>query len=166
MKGTLFSIFSLLLMLLGAAEAQQQLIPEFKEYPAEEVFSGASAKPKLTSARARMFRTNIRTQAAEGPNFAGRYRIVTWGCGTSCIQFAIINCNTGDVYFAPMAETVEAVIPPGQSEEMLEYRPDSRLLIIAGAKDDSQKHRAEGRFFYEWKKGRLVLIQRMNLAKN
>lgn len=166
MKGTQLLITSLLLMLLGGAEAQERPLPSFKDYPAQGVFSGMPAKPKLTSARARMFRTNIRVQAAEGPNFGGHYRIAIWGCGTACIQFAIIDCKTGTVYFPPMAETVGAVVPPGQSEEMLEYRFDSRLLIIAGAKDDSRKRRSVGRFFYEWKNGRLVLIRRVNLAKN
>lgn len=166
MKGTQLLITLLSVMLLGDAKAQEQPLPNFKDFPAQGTFSGTPTKPKLTSARARLFRTNIRTQSAEGPNFNGHYRIATWGCGTSCIQFAIIDCKTGQVYFPPVAETVGAVIPPGQSEEMLEYRPDSSLLIIAGAIDNSRQHRTEGRFFYEWKNGRLVLIRKVNLAKN
>jgi hypothetical protein len=160
-------IFTLLWLILpGAAEAQEQPLPSFKDYPVQGMFSGTPAEPKLTDARSRMFRTNIRAQTAEGPNFGGHYRIATWGCGTACIQFAIIDCKTGRVYFPPMAETIGAVIPPGQSEEMLAYRSDSRLLIIAGAKDDSHRQRTVGRFFYEWKNGRLALIRRENLAKN
>ncbi|MDY0388015.1 MAG: hypothetical protein RBT65_12985 [Methanolobus sp.] len=46
---------------------------------------------------AKLFRTNITNQVAEGANFAGHYAVATWGCGTNCIGYAIVDVITGDV---------------------------------------------------------------------
>ena len=33
----------------------------------------------------------------EGPNYAGHYRVVVWGCGTSCAMFAVVDLRNGKV---------------------------------------------------------------------
>src|SRR5438105_1150903 len=37
---------------------------------------------------------NLRA-APDGPNFAGHYTVVTWGCGTECQMHAILDGRTG-----------------------------------------------------------------------
>ena len=44
-----------------------------------------------------MFRTVLRNGMKWGPNFAGHYAVVVWGCGTSCSSFAVVNLRTGQV---------------------------------------------------------------------
>lgn len=157
----------LLVFLLCAVQegaAQETPLPEFSAFPAGERFSGVPARPKLTSKRARLFRTMIRTQTAEGPNFAGHYRIATWGCGAGCVQFAIVDVKTGEISFPPEAETVMVLLE--QEDDPLQYRPDSRLLILAGHKETiGGRSFEEGRFFYEWKNNRLALLRRMKPNK-
>jgi len=154
----------ILLFIVGPAAAQEKRFPEFKDYPVGEKFSGKPAQPKLASRRARLFRTAIRTQTAEGPNFAGHYRIVTWGCGAGCAQFAIVDVKTGAVYFPPEAETVMVLID--QDDDPLQYQIESRLLIVIGHKAMANwRNPAEGRFYYEWKGNRLVLIRKVRTER-
>jgi hypothetical protein len=70
--------------------------------------------------------------AEAGPNFAGHYVIVTWGCGSSCLMMAIVDLKTGRVFPPPFHHG------PGHSYfqlpwafpmKPLAYRVDSRLLI-------------------------------------
>ncbi|MCB9813203.1 MAG: hypothetical protein H6772_02220 [Pseudomonadales bacterium] len=63
-----------------------------------EIFEG---EPKLVNFEsnpdAKLFRTTITNQVAEGANFAGHYTMATWGCGTNCIGYAIVDVLTGDI---------------------------------------------------------------------
>jgi len=107
----------------------------------------------------------IRAQAAEGANFAGHYRIATWGCGAGCVQFAIVDVKTGDVYFPPEVETVMVLLE--QEDDPLQYRAESRLLVITGKKEKPNfRDSGEGRFFYVWKNNRLALLRSVKLEKN
>src|SRR5262245_22010135 len=64
--------------------------PDFARYAVTERFRGTPAVPDLASAKdARRFRTVLRDGARKGPNFAGSFTIVSWGCGTSCQSHAI-----------------------------------------------------------------------------
>src|ERR1035438_1603912 len=45
----------------------------------------------------------MREGAAMGPNFAGHYTIVTWGCGSSCVSAVVVNANTGAVHRLPFS---------------------------------------------------------------
>ncbi len=69
----------------------------FAKYPETITFHGHPAAPLLTDPEARGFRTMILRGAAEGPVFADHYAISGWGCGTSCIHFAIIDSMSGSV---------------------------------------------------------------------
>ena len=56
----------------------------------------------LRTRRDHNYRTRLREGAAEGPNFAGRYTVVIWGCGTGCAQMGVVDSKTGRVYFPPI----------------------------------------------------------------
>jgi hypothetical protein len=100
----------------------------FSKYPEEVTFHGHPAAPVLTDPAARSFRTRIREGAAKGPVFADHYGIAAWGCGTSCISFAIIDSITGRVYVFPY--TVSA---PGHLDELLTFHRDSRVIHVVGS---------------------------------
>jgi len=150
-------------LLLGAAAR-----PQFESYGAPERFTGKPAAVDLKSdPEARRFRTRLLEGAAAGPNFAGTYTVVTWGCGTDCQVMAIVDAKTGKVFF------------PGVSAELgFEYRLDSRLLV-ANATDEVSEVLEEGGCdnpavagwatrsrFYEWNGERLKHISDINGCDN
>ena len=103
--------------------------PRFKDYPARGVYRGRPAPVRLDSRRARMFRTRLREDSRTRPNFAGRYTVVIWGCGTGCAQMGVVDAKTGRVYFPP----VEYMDIPDMEDEAARsrwFRLDSRLLVI------------------------------------
>ena len=103
--------------------------PRFEDYPARGVYRGRPAPVRLDSRQARMFRTRLREDSRSGPNFAGHYTVVLWGCGTGCAQMGVVDARTGRVYFPP----VEYMDIPDTSDEHSRsrwFRLDSRLLVI------------------------------------
>ena len=107
--------------LVSTAQAQELTSPRFEDYPVSERFRGTPAPVNLRSARgASMFRTKLREGAQKGPNFAGHYTVITWGCGSDCRSVAIFDARTGRVYFAPFTVSIPADA---------DYRLNSRLLI-------------------------------------
>jgi hypothetical protein len=93
--------------------------PRFEDFPVAVNFSGQPAPINLKSHnRAQLFRTRLTEGAAKGPNFAGHYTVVMWGCGTACQMLAVVDATNGQVAFAPFA-----------TSEGASYRLDSRLFI-------------------------------------
>jgi hypothetical protein len=58
-----------------------------------------------TNPDASLFKTNIINTSNLGPNFAGKYSLAHWGCGTSCVGYSIVNAETGKiVQYSPVNE--------------------------------------------------------------
>ena len=76
--------------------------PRFEDYPAIETWNGSHPVLSLTTPSERMFRTQLTNASKELPDFAGRYRFVTWGCGSSCAAGAIIDLQAGTVLSPPL----------------------------------------------------------------
>jgi hypothetical protein len=147
----------LICLLFETSLAQKRPIPRFEDYSVSTRFTGKTAPPIITGARARLYRTRIREGAKQAPNFAGHYTIVTWGCGSDCQGLAIINARTGRVYTPP--EVYEAIRMPSQDNKALQYRIDSRLLIVEGWRTRAgSKGITEGKWYYKWEGNRLMLI--------
>lgn len=70
---------------------------------------------------ARTFRTRIRNGLADGPNFAGHYSVIIFGCGASCQGYFITNTKTGEVIGPPFG---------GDStpDVMINFERNSRVL--------------------------------------
>ena len=97
---------------------------------------------------------------SEGPDFAGRYAIVTWGCGWWCSNVLIADVVTGRVYEAPFAAVMGFTqITDG---ELIQRRADSSLLVVCGCLEmrDAQQSGAGpcGTFHFIWSANRLRLI--------
>ncbi|WP_174953081.1 hypothetical protein [Burkholderia lata] len=135
-----------------AAPAQNCPSPSFERYPvrAAPAPHTTAHAPRLTSKEARLYRTVIRDEFTQPANFAGHYRVAIWGCGTDCRNFAIVDKYTGATYTMPGVQAVAGVM--GNDEERVDFRPGSRLLIVAGCfNDDCDDNSAKAaRFFYEW----------------
>src|SRR5262245_8921045 len=116
---------------LGAAP------PDFKDYPVTEIFKGTPAAPTLSTPQARRFRTQLRMNAAQGPDFAGHFKLARWGCGAGCTVVAVIDSMTGEAYFPPVS-FADATKYVGSSIETIchrasDYQIDSELFIIEGS---------------------------------
>jgi hypothetical protein len=109
--------------------------PRFEDYPAREVYKGRPARVRLDSKQARMFRTRLREDSRTGPNFAGHYTVVIWGCGSGCAQMGVVDARTGRVYFPPL-EYMD--IPDMEDERARWFRPDSKLLVLTRNHYDGQ----------------------------
>ncbi len=108
--------FLLILLQLPASGSR---LPSFADYAVAEVFKGKPARVDFRSDPvARRFRTRLTAGAAKGPNFAGRFTVVVWGCGTACESVAIIDAKSGRVY-SPLGPVSNGVC----------FRPDSALMI-------------------------------------
>lgn len=124
--------------------------PRFADYPAPRRIVARPARPILVSAEARNYRTVIRLGAAEGPNFAGNFTIVRWGCGAGCIDWAIIDARTGRIVIDEDLRDLLNIhlFDIHSDDERLTFRPDSRLLILGGMPREDEAR--EGLLFLEW----------------
>jgi hypothetical protein len=136
------------------------VVPVFEDYTVAVVATPTTPKPVLKSARAREFRSVIQQEAREEVNFAGHYRVAIWGCGSDCGGFAIINKINGKVYTQPGVNYVGGVM--GNLDVLVDFRKDSRLLILAGALNDDKAHQT-GKFYYLWNGSGLKLLGRTAL---
>ena len=142
--------------LAASASAQRGAPPRFEDYPVREVYRGPVAEVRLDTRRARMFRTRLREDSRGGPNFAGRYTVVIWGCGTGCAQMGVVDAKTGRVYFPP----VEYMDIPDMEDEAARsqwFRLDSRLLrITKNFYDGMGSYKA---YYYLFDRGRFRLLR-------
>ena len=154
-----FFRLSFALGLLASAASAQERVPQFKDYPAGEVYRGRNAPVRLTG-EGRMFRTRLREAARERPNFAGHHVVTYWGCGTGCVYGAVVDVKTGRVIWFPGTICCwwqPGDPPPDDNFEPVTYRLDSRLIVFAGARNE--KDGDVGTHFYKLEGGRLVHLR-------
>ena len=129
--------------------------PSFSDFPFREAFRASPAVPILNTRQARMFRTVLRKEAANGPNFAGHLTLARWGCGAGCISWAIINATTGAVWFAPFTVSdASGLDDPELAQHSLDFEINSELIIANGARNES----GAGTYYYRWHDNKLSLV--------
>lgn len=134
----------------------------FAKYPAKVEQVTAKDINLKSHKYARMFRTNLRNSLKEGVNFAGRFVASSWGCGTSCLQTAIIDGKTGNVFFPNILQgTSMGFGELGDKESSVEFRKNSRLFVVNGyiATGDDNKQSKYGIWIYEWTGKALRLVK-------
>jgi len=132
------SVLLFVLLTTCAASSQsgtEAKLPTFGDYPVHENWSGPAAAVKFRTRTDRMYRTQFREAAKLAPNFAGHYRVATWGCGTQCLEAGLVDLLSGQLYSLPyrgkkwekwsFCESVWG----GDWEGAAQTRVDSRLLI-------------------------------------
>lgn len=141
----------------GANRRRAARTPEFTDYPVREIFKGRPARVRLDSRQARLFRTRLREGAAAGPNFAGHYTVVQWGCGTGCAGMGIVDARTGKVYFPPL-EYSDIIDMEDEATRSRFFRLDSRLLVLTQMLyDGNDSYTAH---YYLFDNGRFRLLRR------
>lgn len=105
---------------------------------------------------------------ATGPNFAGHYYVIRWGCGSNCLMVAVVDGRTGKVYGPPLhaseSELVASMDP--MSEVQIEFRPDSSLMVL---RNGCRWPRSEcGVYYFSWSDNKWSLLKRVlvDLAKD
>jgi hypothetical protein len=126
--------------------------PQFADYPALETYKGQNA-PLILTKNETGFRTRLRYASKQKPNFAGHYVLTAWGCGAECLMGAVIDANTGRVYWVPFT----ICCWPDSVDRPIEYRLHSRLLIFSGLRDE--KDGDGGVHYYEFTGHNFVQIR-------
>jgi hypothetical protein len=161
-----------------AGEPKPKVPPRFEDYPATEVFARKPAPPKIVRSSQRRYQTRIRegvekgwgvyrdglNQAKPGPNFAGDMIFIQWSCGPPCLMAALVNARTGEVYNPPLAVDGTFGLPllvvgnsVGQNAE-LEFRENSRLMIVSATPNWFKKHARSYRHYFVWESNQWRLI--------
>ncbi len=105
---------------VAAAAPAKSVLPRYADHQVKEQFSGKPAALDMKSnPDAKQFASVLKEGAAKGPDFAGHYTVVLWGCGSGCQSFMIVDAKTGSVYTSPVS-----------AERGVCYRRDSSLLIV------------------------------------
>jgi ankyrin repeat protein len=127
--------------------------PRFEDFPVSRIYRGAPAPVDLHSnPEAPSYRTRLTQGARKGPNFAGHYTVVGWGCGSNCESAMLVDALTGRVY-------------DGFGDERgAEFRVNSNLVIAdpgggpgASGYPDNPTDSLPVRY-YVWNENRLKLI--------
>jgi hypothetical protein len=119
------------LVLLAFISTAVLAAPRFDDFPAP-FYAGKPASVHLQGAKNRMYASRLRLASREPVNFSGRYILAAWGCGASCVMGAAIDAKTGAVIWLPFTVCCWNL----EITEPLEYRRDSRLLIVHGSLDE------------------------------
>ena len=125
-RGTKMSKKLSLLMALVAvsgtavAGAPQDHCTDFSRYTVDAAANGTRAKPDFASTPdAQGLESTILERYTGKPNFAGHYQVVSWGCGTGCQVFAVVDTVTGKITFAPRS-----------TQQGASFHLDSALFIL------------------------------------
>ena len=119
-KAMMCSVLALCLSFALSTAYAEPSLPHFSDYSASNIFKGKPAGVDFkNNVDARRFRTAIRDGARKGPNFAGHYALISWGCGIMCQSFVIVDSITGEIHSSPFGTSTGIC-----------NRLDSSLLIV------------------------------------
>ena len=102
--------------------------------------------------RAREALKEARENPAEGVNFAGKYIIFSYGCGTGCISFNVIDAANGKIFDGLGISGYP--VEDGWVDWELKHDKSSTLLYVQGGTEPGT-----GSFVFEFKDGKFKLLQ-------
>jgi hypothetical protein len=151
--------------IVTAADLADPKAPSFESYAVQTEAKVSNPKLDLSSNPVgKTYRTTLRQELRKGPNFAGHYRLAIWGCGSSCVMFAVINLKTGQVITAEGLTSVsgdqleaEDFLPNAGGESWgLRFKTGSKLLVLVGTLDEDESR--EGAFYFVLQNEKLLPI--------
>ena len=129
------------------------------------------------------FRTRMREglqNVRENPHefdetgFAGHFIIVSYGCGTDCLAFNVVDVITGEIYDGmTLSGFVETYDPVVRRVEMdYQFNAESRLFFVQGGIGDTENVQGSiedrektGSFAFEFQNGKFKLLAYSPVAK-
>jgi hypothetical protein len=153
------------------ADLSDPKAPTFAQHPVPTQKAVSAARLDLKSNPiAKTYRTVLRREMTEGPNYAGHYRVVVWGCGTSCAMFAVVDLENGKVITTRDFATVSGVhlaaddFLPGTASDGWGFRHklDSSLLVVLGDPDEDESRSGAHYFIVQGEALRLIYTTRVN----
>lgn len=162
-------------MVLSGALSKDRL-PTFRDYPVTEIFNGLPAAPILATAQQRRFRARIRDGVSKGsgvwsgnwkdpiessgPNFAGHYYVIRWGCGSDCLMMAVVDAQSGKVYDPPLSAPGEELHVPMDilSDREIDFHRESTLMVLRNGCKEAR--RECGVYYFNWYDDHFALIRR------
>jgi hypothetical protein len=160
----IFAIAALCAAASGQAQAKaKERAPRFADYPVAKLSHIPVAKPKVPKnwhedPRLR-FQDSVHDDSRA--NFAGHYFVAIWGCGTTCVTGGIVEAKSGRIIGLP---TVSGWFDVHDKFEGIDFRPNSRLLVLSGAR--SEEKGDMGRHFYVLENGKLRLLKTIRSGRN
>jgi hypothetical protein len=166
------------------AQSPGSLLPHFEDYEIKEIFKGTPVAPVIETSLQRMYRTRIREGVMKGwgvfrdgkeqpgPNFAGHYFIVQWGCGTACLMMVMVDALTGKIYYLPLAigqEGNQRIGLPwfGYSPAEVDFRVTSGLFTMNACPEQSKNPDAPCySYYYLWQHNEWRLLRRVRMEHN
>jgi len=138
----------------------------FRRYPANVPARRLEpVAPLVRTGEAHLYRTTIREQAKQGANFAGHYTLIRIGCGAATVCPAIVDSRTGMVFFPRALRSATALLMDTGTTNVrpLNYKRDSRLLIVVGSPNEDMKK--DGMIYYVWRADKLTPIRFVPASK-
>ena len=141
-------IAAVMLSLPSIAQTALKSVPDFTDYPVKKMYTGKHAEARTSNGVGQphpdggylpsMFRTRLIEAARSGNvNFAGRYILTTWGCGSGgCREGAIIDAKNGDVFWLPRSACCS-------DADGYFWGDDSRLLKVLSNEGQELSREAE-----------------------
>jgi hypothetical protein len=102
---------------------------DFQDYPAVHSPAPPYRLDLNSNPVAKTHRTILKEAIKQGPNFAGKFLIAGWGCGSSCITRVVIDTATGKVFSPKEIATTLHNDNCDTHREYVRYSPESRLLL-------------------------------------
>ena len=154
------------LLVLATLSAQSANVPAFEDFPVATRWHGKPAAPQFdgkglpdSDARAR---ETVELSAEDGPNFAGRFTVTRWGCGTGCFRIVVIDAPTGRIFRDMPFATLDIGYNHDTEEHKyggLSYRAASSLLVAEGCFDNETHDKPDcARRYYRWDGAKFVLL--------
>jgi len=124
--------------ILWSQQREKEELPSFASYEVTETFQGAKARLLLQPHEG--FKKRLKEVYSRPPNFAGHYVLGDWGCGAACRFVAIIDAQTGRIIDGiRISDWASSESFPCSIGNPMEFRLNSRLLIVYGSLDEKRK---------------------------
>jgi len=141
----------LFLMFISHTQAHE---PLFAENKIDSIYDGKIADPDFKSnPKAKNYRTAIKyaveNAREKGINFSGHYIICSWGCGSPCQTFVIIDAINGKIYDGKVSCF-------GQ-----EFYKDSKIILLNPPDEDGFNDLCKEEY-YIWDKNKLKKVVKDN----
>jgi hypothetical protein len=176
---TKFAVLILVADCTAFPQSSRRAEPRLEDYPVTEIYKGAPATPILVTSEQRQYRTRIRNGVmsgegvwsgswkdpikTNGPNFAGHYFVIRWGCGSNCLMMAVVDAKSGKVYAPPLsgAGTELYVNMDMLGDREIDFKPQSSLMVLRNA---CRIARSEcGVYSFNWQNNKFTLLKRVLL---